>query len=268
MMFERLIGVITVRDGRAVKSYGYARWQPAGGIRSALLNLDRWGVDEIVLVDVSRRHGIDPRVLAEVDRTRLTTPLTYGGGIRTLDDVRAVLAVGVDRILTESLMWSNPAEITRIAEVIGGQAIVASLPVQVLEDGEIAVWSPTDPGLGAGVPSGPDRPRSVASWVDHIGSLPCEEVLVTDVRAEGHRGGFSAELPDLIGPGLQRVGRPIIWFGGIDHASARSLLAREGTTGIAVGNILHEEELAIARLRAAVSRSDAVRVRPVGFRHG
>jgi cyclase len=266
MTFERLIGMVAVRDGRAVKSYGYARWQPAGGIRSALLNLDRWGVDEIVLVDVSRRPDVDPRVLAELGRTRLTTPLTYGGGIRTLADVRAVLAVGADRILTESLMWSAPAEIVRIAEVIGGQAIVASLPVVVAEDGDVTVWSPTAPGEDPG--TDPVRPRAVDSWVERIGSLPCEEVLVIDVRAEGHRGGFSAALPDRIGPGLQHFGRPIIWFGGIDHAAARSLLAREGTTGVAVGNVLHEEELAIARLRAAVATSDAVRVRPVGFRHG
>lgn len=266
MTFERLIGMVAVRDGRAVKSYGYERWQPAGGIRSALLNLDRWGVDEIVLIDVSRRHHLDPNVLAELSHTRLTTPLTYGGGIRTLDDVQSVLAVGADRILIESLMWSAPAEITRIAEVIGGQAIVASLPVEVSADGEATVWAPADPEPRAS-PS-PTRPRSVPSWVDRIGSLPCEEVLVTDVRAEGHPGGFSAQLADRVGPELQRVGRPVIWFGGIDHAVARSLLAREGTTGVAVGNILYEEELAVARLRAAVATSDAVRVRPVGFRHG
>ncbi len=260
MAFERLIGLVAVRDGRAVKSYGYERWHPAGGIRSALLNLDRWGVDEIVLIDVSRRSHIDPRVAAELGRTRLATPLTYGGGIRTLEDVRAMLAVGVDRILIETLMWSAPDEITRIAGVIGGQAIVASLPISSTEDGQVSVWSP--PGKAS------DRERSITAWVERIGSLPCEEALVTDVRSEGHRGDFSLQLAARIGPALHRVGRPAIWFGGIDHASAKSLLTREDTTGVAVGNMLHEEELAIARLRSAVTRSNATRVRPVGFQHG
>jgi len=253
--FRRVIGMVTVRDGRAVKSSGYARWQPAGGIRSALLNLDRWGADEIVLTDVSRRDRIDPAVLVEIGRTPLSTPLTYGGGLRSLTDVQRVMAVGVDRVVVESMAWDDPDELQRIAEVIGAQAVIVSLPVARSSEGPSRAWTP---------PAAPTRrPDLLIDWEERLRGLAFEELLVSDVTAEGSSGAFALDADEEVVGMLARLGRPVIWFGGVDHAAATRLIGQQLTTGIAIGNPLHEHELVIPHLRTALRAVDPDGVRAV-----
>jgi cyclase len=257
---RRVIGVIAVHSGRVVKSYGYRARRPAGSITTALTNLDRWGADEIVLIDISRRPGVDPLVVKAIDRTALSTPLTYGGGLRGLHDVREVLNAGADRVLVESLLWEDPSEVERIAAVIGGQAVVASLPVAGSTDGRLHAWSP---------PHAPSaRPDALTDWVRRIGDTPCEEVLVTDVDAEGSAGGFSSALAEELGPQLAAADRPVIWFGGLDAPAASVVLERPDTTGVAIGNPLVEGELVLPRLRASLRSSHPEIIRAVRHSRG
>ena len=265
MVARRLIGVIPVLDGRVVKSYHYVDRRPAGSIPTALINLDRWGADEIVLLDISRRAGLDPDVATALRETALSTPVTYGGGIRSVDDVRQVLTAGADRVLVESLLWDAPDEVSRIADVIGVQAVVASLPVAGSSTGPLRVWSP--PGEPSS-PSAATRPSSVTAWVERIGQTPCEEVLVTDVDAEGRAGRFSTALAEEVGPLLTAVDRPVIWFGGLDVASAGAVLDATGTTGVAFGNLLNEQELALPDLRRTLRSGHPERIRAVRHSRG
>lgn len=260
MASRRVLGVVAVHSGRVVKSYGYHSRRPAGSIGTALTNLDRWGADEIVLIDISRRPGIDPAVVRAIDRTTLSTPLTYGGGLRGLDDVRAVLNAGADRVLVESLIWDDPTEIERIAAVIGGQAVIASLPVAGSKDGRLCAWSRPHARSA--------RPEAIADWVRRISETPCEEVLVTDVDAEGSAGAFSSALAAELGPQLAAVDRPVIWFGGLDTHAASAVLARPDTTGVAIGNPLVEGELVLPRLRASLRSSHPGLVRAVRHSRG
>jgi len=257
---RRVIGVIAVHSGRVVKSYGYRARRPAGSITTALTNLDRWGADEIVLIDISRRPGVDPLVVKAIDRTALSTPLTYGGGLRGLHDVREVLNAGADRVLVESLLWEDPSEVERISAVIGGQAVVASLPVTGSRAGPLRAWS--------GPETRRPRPEAIADWVRRIGETPCEEVLVTDIDAEGSAGAFSPSLAEELGPQLAAVDRPVIWFGGLDAHAASAVLARPDTTGVAIGNPLVEGELVLPRLRASLRSSHPGLVRAVRHSRG
>jgi imidazole glycerol-phosphate synthase subunit HisF len=254
---RRVIGAIAVHGGRVVKSYGYRARRPAGSIGTALTNLDRWGADEILLLDISRRPGVDPSVRDAMRDTPLSTPLTYGGGIRSVAHVREVLDAGADRVLIESLLWEDPDEVARIAEVIGAQAVVASLPVAGSSSGRLFAWSPSTAATA--------RPDELSAWVERIGRTPCEEVLVIDVDAEGSEGSFSLTLATELGPVLAAVDRPTIWFGGLDATTATAVLTRPDTTGVAIGNPLVEGELVLPELRAALrsSHPDLVRaVRP------
>ena len=77
MNFKRLIGLIAVKDAQVVKSYGYSFWRPGGDLATCLRNLDRWLVDEIAIVDISRGGVLDERVLETIRRTPISTPLVY-----------------------------------------------------------------------------------------------------------------------------------------------------------------------------------------------
>ena len=94
MIRKRLVGVVTVRDGWAVQSFGYRRYLPLGRPEVLVENLDRWGADEIVLQCIDRTRGNagpDLALLERVSRRGLATPLIYGGGIRNAADAIAVL---------------------------------------------------------------------------------------------------------------------------------------------------------------------------------
>ena len=255
MRIKRLIGVIAVRNGRVVKSVGYRRWFPAGGIGTALTNLDRWGVDEILLVDVSRAGRVDNRVLDLLRSTRIRTPLTLGGGIRSLDDVTEALRSGADRILVESLFWEAPGELDRIIRSVGAQAVVGSLPMVEGHGEHINCWTPS--------PTADGRPSDVDMWIDRMQQFDFEEVLVTDVRNEGRHGSFSTELPDRLSDHLQALERPIIWFGGLCSTTGGTLLSRPETVGVAFGNLLLEHEVAVPALRDAIRERSPEALRQV-----
>ncbi len=258
---KRLIGVVPVRDGRVAKSVGYERWFPAGTITTALKNLERWGVDEIVLLDVSRRPTIDERVLIELQSNPIRTPLTFGGGIRTLKDVSRLLRSGVDRILIESLFWESPRDLDLIIRSIGAQAIVGSLPIvtnSAAVDCELSVWTgATDSG----------RPSALPEWIERMSEFEFEEVLVTDVTNEGRYGGFSPSLPDRLARSLGPFDMPVIWFGGICEQIAAELLARHDTVGVAIGNVLLEHEIVVPRFRRSLLRASSDLVRSVRPAH-
>lgn len=243
MAFKRILGVLAVRDGRLVKSYGYARWRPAGGLVTALRNLDRWGADEIVVLDISRRAGLDPEVLAQIGAARVTTPVAYGGGIRGVADLQRLMESGCDRFVLESVLFSEPGLVQRLAEFAGRQALIASLPM-LTERAVPALWRP-----GSALPW--------SEWRERLLALPVSEYFVTAVEAEGRLGEFPAALPAML------TGFPaesVIWFGGLDATTARPALKHSVTIGVAWGNFLHERELALPQLRRRLSRSG---LRPV-----
>lgn len=259
-MFKRLVAVLPVRDGKLVKSYAYRMWRPAGCLKTALLNLDRWAADEILVLDISGRVDIDPRVVNDLQAASISTPITYGGGIRSVNDAIKVLRAGADRILIETLLWSKQDEVSRIADEIGHQAIVAGLPVVGSSCGRFRASNPR-------VTDRRDLPDALYKRVDAIGISPIEEVLVTDVDAEGARGKFSLGLAEHVGPMLAATQRPVIWFGGIDEGSASVLLNKAETVGVAFANVLLERELALREVRAALNAEQAPHIRRVEDRH-
>jgi cyclase len=244
MAFKRILGVLTVRDGRLVKSYGYERWRPAGGLVTALRNLDRWGADEIVVLDISRRAGLDSEILAEIKTARVSTPLAYGGGIRSAEDVHRLMAAGCDRFVLEHALFSTPELVHRLAELAGRQALIGSLPILTGENAP-AIWRP-------------ETPLAWADWRKRLMLLPVSEYFVTAVKAEGNEGAFPEELPALF------AGWPagsVIWFGGLDISAAKACLSQPETVGVAWGNPLHEHELALPKLRRRLGRQHLRAVR-------
>ena len=139
MAFKRLIAIVPVQNGQVVMSYGYTRHKPAGGLGSVLRNLDRWGVDEIVVMDIS--HGLeapDFLLIEQIRRAAIRTPVAFGGGIRSAEHAVAAVAQGCDRVVVETLMWQAPGEVARISDAIGQQAVIGAVPVVYNDQGVFA----------------------------------------------------------------------------------------------------------------------------------
>ncbi|HRD98958.1 MAG TPA: HisA/HisF-related TIM barrel protein, partial [Rubrivivax sp.] len=127
MIHKRLVGVITVKQGWAVQSFGYRRHLPMGRPEIVAENLDRWGVDEILLQCIDRSAaglGPDLALLERISRKGLATPLTYQGGIRNVADGVAAVQAGAERIALDSLLRDHPQQAAALAVPLGAQALI------------------------------------------------------------------------------------------------------------------------------------------------
>jgi cyclase len=241
---KRLVGVITVRQGWAVQSFGYQRHLPLGRPEVLAENLDRWGVDEILLqcTDRSRNNlGPDLALLERITKKGLSTPLTYQGGIRNVADGVAAVQAGAERIALDSLLRDDPHEVAALAEPLGAQALIAALPLSHGPHGK--------PGLEwLDHRNGRSRPIPVeVSAVLKSGAI--SELLLVDWQHEGQAGGFDETLLDAAGlPAL-----PVIAFGGLSDAEQlRRVLGRPQVVAAGVGHFLSWREHAVQQLKEAL----------------
>jgi cyclase len=243
---KRLVGVITVKDGWAVQSFGYRRYLPLGRPEVLAENLDRWGADEILLQCIDRSAadlGPDLGLLERVAGVGLSTPLIYGGGIRSVDQAVAAVRAGADRVCVDALLHDDIGVAAQLAGPLGAQAIIAALPVSNF-DGQIE-W--LDYRSGAARPFPP-------RLLDLLSSGAVSEALIIDHRHEGSKAEFDPALAD------QQLGLPLIAFGGISEPEQIStLLDSDNVVAVAIGNFLSYREHAVQAYRATL---DALPLRP------
>lgn len=244
MAFKRVIAVLTVLNGHLVKSYGYDYYRPAGSLHTALKEVDNWGVDEILVLDISRRGSIDPLIVREIRESRVSSPIIYGGGIRGICDIQTLLGAGCERFILETLYLASPDTVKRISNLVGGQALILSVPLVSRADQGLFLRAPST--------SGGSTLIALDRIAESVATSPASEIMVIDVAAEGYSGAFGLTSSCRIE--LIEASKGIIWFGGIDGAIADRLLARRSTVGVAFGNVCTEKELAILRLRRGMTK--------------
>lgn len=251
MLKKRLIGVITVRQGWAVQSIGYNKYLPLGRPEVLAENLDRWGVDEILIQCIDRttnNSGPNLVLLDSIAKAGLGTPLVYSGGISTPDEALAVIQRGADRIAVDAALRDSPEAVDAMASQLGAQALIGVVPC-VVHDGLPQIWC--------------YRSRSIKSFgpttqgVFKSGAV--SEILIVDAANEGRPQGFQQELLTI--PELQ--GMPIIAFGGIStHEQMIELYQKSNVVAVAVGNFLNYREHAVQRYKAELKTTP---VRPVHY---
>jgi len=229
---KRLVGVVTVLQGQAVQSFGYSRYLPLGRPEVLIENLDRWGADEILLQCVDRsRSGLGPDfpLLERVSRMGLATPLIYAGGIRNRAEGVAVVQAGADRICLDAILHEAPGTADELAESLGAQALIASLPlIRTTDTG----W--LDYRTGSRSAFGVELLRVLREGV-------ISEALVIDCRHEGYPASFDTLLLEGLPFAL-----PLIVFGGLSEVGQlRSLLQRPQIAAVAIGNFLTYREHAV-----------------------
>lgn len=186
MLKKRLVGVVTIKDGRAVQSIGYERYLPLGKPECLIENLDRWGADEILVQVIDRSiNGQSPdfNLLERVALQGLKTPLIYGGGIRSVEDGVRVIQTGADRLAVDAVLRDDLAAVRGLSERLGAQAIIACLPLSWREN--TLEWLDYRRGTNS-----PIHPEMLALAEAGIIS----EALIIDWRHEGCQGGFDSRV--------------------------------------------------------------------------
>ncbi len=241
MLKKRLIGVVTIRNGWAVQSFGYNRYLPLGKPECIVENLDRWGADEILVRVIDRsveNKGPDLELLERLAQLGLETPLIYGGGIRTLTDGVQVIQGGADRLMVDALLHDSLAVVRGLAERLGSQAVIASMPLGL--ENENMRWL--------------DYRNNVSGAIDDkvmalIEQRVVSEVLLNDWQHDGHHIGFDKRLVQCFP--LRNI--PLIVFGGISEPHQMiELLRQSNVAAVAVGNFLNYREHAIQKYKEAL----------------
>jgi cyclase len=252
MLALRVIPCLDVKDGRVVKGVNFVALRDAGDPVEQARTYDREGADEITFLDIGATHENRDTIYDVVSRTaeQVFIPLTVGGGVRSVEDVRKLLLAGADKASINSAAVSDPELVRRAAEAFGSQAIVVAIDARTVAPGKWEVF--THGGRrGTGI--------DALDWARQVASLGAGELLVTSMDRDGTKSGFDLDLLRA----LRRVVRlPLVASGGVGTAQHFVEGARAGATGLLAASVFHYGEMRIADAKAALAAA-GLPVRPL-----
>ena len=250
----RVIPCLDVRDGRVVKGVNFVDLKDAGDPVEQARAYDLAGADELCFLDISASHEGRGTLLEIVRRTAEVCfmPLTVGGGVRSVEDARALLLAGADKVAVNSAAVSRPELVAEIADRFGSQCVVASVDARASTSG--------DPSTGSGqafrgweVFTHGGRTATGIDAVAHairLAELGAGELLVTSMDADGTRDGYDVELTRAI---ADAVSVPVVASGGV--GSLQHLVegvTRGHASAVLAASIFHFGQHSVAEAHAAL----------------
>jgi cyclase len=251
MLAKRIIPCLDVKDGRVVKGTNFVNLRDAGDPVENAKAYDLQGADELTFLDITASHERRPIILDVVRRTaeEVFMPLTVGGGVRTLEDIRDLLKAGADKVSINTAAVAEPEFVRRAAERFGSQCIVVAIDAK-RRNGDWEVYT-----HGGRTPSGIDA----LAWAQRMEEYGAGEILLTSMDRDGTRLGYDLELTRAV---VDEVRVPVIASGGVgtlEHLYEGLTIG--GASAVLAASIFHYREHAISEVKEWL-RGKGVRVRP------
>jgi len=253
MLTARVIPCLDVKDGRVVKGINFVDLRDAGDPVEQARVYDKAGADELCFLDITASHEKRDIMLDVVRQTaeECFMPLTVGGGVRSTEDIRTLLAAGADKVAINTAAVEDPDFVLAGAEKFGSQCIVVAVDAKRSGVGGFEVFT-----HGGREPTGLD----VLDWVQRLAGLGAGEILLTCMDRDGTRQGYDVELTRAV---ADSIAIPVIASGGVgtlDHLVAG---VRDGhASAVLAASIFHFGEHTIAEAKAHMAAA-GVPVRPV-----
>ncbi len=203
MLAKRIIPCLDVKDGRVVKGISFVRLRDAGDPVECARVYDEQGADELVFLDITASSEGRKTMLDVAGRTAevVFMPVTVGGGINTIEDIRALLSAGADKVSINTAAVRDPEFVREAAERFGSQCIVVAIDAK-RRDGTWEVYT-----HGGRRPTGIDA----VGWAKRVEELGAGEILLTSMDKDGTKDGYDIELTRAVAEG---VSIPVIASGG------------------------------------------------------
>ncbi|WP_119167268.1 imidazole glycerol phosphate synthase subunit HisF [Algihabitans albus] len=263
MMKLRIIPCLDVKDGRVVKGVNFVGLRDAGDPVEQAKIYDAAGADELCFLDITASHEKRGIILEVVRATaeQCFMPLTVGGGVRRLEDIRELLLAGADKVSINTAAVETPDFVRQAAEKFGSQCIVVAIDAKRAEPGE-------DGNRRAEIPSGFEvfthggrRPRGLdaVAWARRMVEAGAGEILLTSMDRDGTKSGFDIELTQAV---ADAVPVPVIASGGAGTSAHLVEGLRDGhATAVLAASIFHFGEISIEEAKQALAEA-GLPVRP------
>ena len=241
MLAKRIIPCLDVRHGKVVKGVNFEGVRDVGDPVACAAEYNRQGADEIVFYDIVASYEGRGTFLDVVRETakQVFVPLTVGGGIATVGDMREALRAGADKISINSAAVKNPQLISDGAEIFGSQCIVVGIDAKRSKDGGFTVY--VNGGRVA-------MPVDLLDWVVEVEQRGAGEICLNSIDTDGVRGGFDIEMLQAV---CKRVKIPVIASGGAGRlADFANVFQQTTVTAALAASLFHFGELTIPEVKA------------------
>lgn len=294
MLAKRIIPCLDVKDGRVVKGISFVNLRDAGDPVVNAIFYDEQGADELVFLDITASHEKRKIILDVVERTAADVfmPLTVGGGIKTLDDIRDLLNAGCDKVSINTTAVNNPDFIRQASERFGSQCIVVAIDAKRVHDSRFDIRDSEDvpqwlksskelrerllinqafpslfhfctpsPKLWEVYTHGGRRPKGINAieWAKYMEELGAGEILLTSMDRDGTKDGYDLELTRAVS---ESVSIPVIASGGagnLEHLYKG--IVKGKADAVLAASIFHYREYTIREAKEYLkSRGVAVRL--------
>ena len=251
MLAKRIIPCLDVNAGRVVKGVNFVELRDAGDPVEIARRYDEQGADEITFLDITASSDARDIILHVVEQVaeQVFIPLTVGGGVRSVDDVRRLLNAGADKVSMNTAAVNNPQLVHDAASKVGSQCIVVAVDAKQTAPGKWQVFTHggrNNTGLDA------------IEWARRVESLGAGEILLTSMDRDGTKIGFDLELTRAV---CDAVPVPVIASGGVgalEHLSEGIRIG--GADAVLAASIFHYGEFTVGQAKALLAR-DGVPVR-------
>jgi cyclase len=255
MLAKRIIPCLDVNHGRVVKGTNFVNLKDAGDPVAVAARYDLEGADELVFLDITASHEGRAILLDVVSRTAEVCfmPLTVGGGIRSLDDIRMLLSAGADKVSINSAAVREPELVRKAARKFGSQCIVVNIdPKRVIRDGR-EFWEVHI--NGGRVATG----LEAVGWAREVERLGAGEIVLTSMDADGTQNGYDLEMTRAV---VENVLVPVVASGGAGEPEhLRAVLSEAGASAALAASIFHYQRYSIRETKDYLaSRGVPVRI--------
>ena len=253
MLTKRIIPCLDVHGGRVVKGVNFVQLRDAGDPVEIAKEYNKAGADELVFLDItaSSDHRATVAEMVRHVAEQVFIPFTVGGGIRTVDDFRAILREGADKVSVNSSAIDRPELIREAAQIFGSQCVVVAIDAKRRADGE--GW--TIYKHGGRIDCGIDA----VEWAQQVTDLGAGEILLTSMDCDGTKNGYDIALTRKV---ADSVGIPVIASGGagtMEHFY--DALTEGGADAVLAASLFHYKEMEIRDLKQYLSeRNVPVRI--------
>jgi len=245
MLSTRIIGVINVLNNVAVQSINFNRYLPVGRPDIAISYLNKWGIDEIVVLDMkgsvngsSKLHKYLPGYVADCQ-----APIAAGGGVQKLADIENLIRNGADKVVINSSAYNNPKIIDEGAREFGEQAIVVSVDIRREKNNYVIYAESGLKKIG----------MSLADALRQAQDHGAGEILVNSIDRDGSKKGYDLDLLNYV---KDIISIPAVGCGGVGTSNHFLQAMPIGLSGLAAGNFFHYTEHSVIQLKSYLNQTE------------